>query len=218
VVFCRIHPVKVATGFERACDIAVKHLESIADEIKWSPEDTSLLFNTAKTTLSSKIVSRCHDKMARIAVDSVLAVANLERKDVNFELIQFQTKVGGRLEDTCLVKGIVLDKPIAHPQMRKEFKDAKIAMLTAPFEPPKPKNKAKVEITSGADYMALYEREQKYFVDQVAHCKRSGANLVICQWGFDDEATHLLLQNDLPAIRWCGGVELELIAIATGGD
>ncbi len=93
-----------------------------------------------------------------------------------------------------------------------------------------------MEITSGADYMALYEREQKYFVDQVAHCKRSGANLVICQWGFDDEATHLLLQNgtlvktwfndghlisltsDLPAIRWCGGVELELIAIATGGD
>ena len=47
--------------------------------------------------------------------------------------------------------------------------------------------------------------------------KDSGANLVICQWGFDDEANHLLLQNDLPAVRWVGGVELELIAIATGG-
>jgi len=154
--------------------------------------------------------------MAQIAVDSVLAVANLERKDVNFDLIQFQTKVGGRLEDTTLVKGIILDKPIAHPQMRKEFSDAKIAMLTSPFEPPKPKNKAKLDVTSGADYLALYEQEQKYFVDQVNHCLRAGANLVICQWGFDDEATHLLLQNDLPAIRWCGGVELELIAIATG--
>jgi len=41
--------------------------------------------------------------------------------------------------------------------------------------------------------------------------------LVICQWGFDDEANHLLLQNELPAVRWVGGVELELIAIATGG-
>merc|ERR1712054_173986 len=41
-----------------------------------------------------------------------------------------------------------------------------------------------------------------------------GASLVICQWGFDDEANHLLMQNDLPAIRWVGGVELELIAIA----
>ena len=51
----------------------------------------------------------------------------------------------------------------------------------------------------------------------VKQCKDSGANLVICQWGFDDEANHLLLQNQLPAVRWVGGVELELIAIATGG-
>lgn len=51
----------------------------------------------------------------------------------------------------------------------------------------------------------------------VKQVKDSGANLVICQWGFDDEANHLLLQNQLPAVRWVGGVELELIAVATGG-
>ena len=37
------------------------------------------------------------------------------------------------------------------------------------------------------------------------------------QWGFDDEANHLLMHEKLPAVRWVGGVELELIAIATGG-
>ena len=47
--------------------------------------------------------------------------------------------------------------------------------------------------------------------------KDTGANLAICQWGFDDEANHLLLANDLPAVRWVGGPEIELIAIATGG-
>jgi len=41
--------------------------------------------------------------------------------------------------------------------------------------------------------------------------------LAICQWGFDDEANHLLLQKQLPAVRWVGGPEIELIAIATGG-
>merc|ERR1711970_1038767 len=50
----------------------------------------------------------------------------------------------------------------------------------------------------------------------ISKVKDSGANVVLCQWGFDDEANHLLLQNDLPAIRWVGGVEIELIAIATG--
>merc|ERR1712060_443425 len=35
--------------------------------------------------------------------------------------------------------------------------------------------------------------------------------------GFDDEANHLLYHRNLPAVRWVGGVELELLAIATGG-
>jgi T-complex protein 1 subunit epsilon len=89
--------------------------------------------------------------------------------------------------------------------------------LTCPFEPPKPKTKHKLDITSKESYDRLYEREQEYFATMVKQCKDSGANLVICQWGFDDEANHLLLQNQLPAVRWVGGVELELIAIATGG-
>jgi chaperonin GroEL (HSP60 family) len=44
----------------------------------------------------------------------------------------------------------------------------------------------------------------------------AGAGLVICQWGFEDEANHLLMHHNLPAIRWVGGVEIELIAMATG--
>ena len=50
----------------------------------------------------------------------------------------------------------------------------------------------------------------------VAKCKDSGASIVLCQWGFDDEANHLLMHNKLPAVRWVGGVEIELLAIATG--
>ena len=45
--------------------------------------------------------------------------------------------------------------------------------------------------------------------------KQSGATLAICQWGFDDEANHLLQARDLPAVRWVGGPEIELLAIAT---
>ena len=51
----------------------------------------------------------------------------------------------------------------------------------------------------------------------LSQVKDTGANLAICQWGFDDEANHLLLANELPAVRWVGGPEIELIAIATGG-
>lgn len=50
----------------------------------------------------------------------------------------------------------------------------------------------------------------------VKKVKDSGANLVLCQWGFDDEANHLLMHHNLPAVRWVGGVEIELLAMATG--
>ena len=57
--------------------------------------------------------------MAEMAVNAILNVADMERRDVNFELIKVQGKVGGRLEDTILVKGVVVDKTFSHPQMPK---------------------------------------------------------------------------------------------------
>ncbi|CAM0910280.1 unnamed protein product [Alopecurus aequalis] len=162
-------------------------------------------------------VSRCKRALAEIAVKAVLAVADLERKDVNLDLIKVEGKVGGKLEDTELVQGIIVDKDMSHPQMPKRIEDAHIAILTCPFEPPKPKTKHKVDIDTVEKFQTLRGQEQKYFDDMVQKCKDVGATLVICQWGFDDEANHLLMQRDLPAVRWVGGVELELIAIATGG-
>ena len=100
--------------------------------------------------------------------------------------------------------------------MPKEITDAKVVILTCPFEPPKPKTKHGLEIKSVEDYEKLHKIEQDYFVNMVQKVKDSGANCVLCQWGFDDEANHLLMHNNLPAVRWVGGVEIELLAIATG--
>jgi len=130
-------------------------------------------------------------------------------------LIKVDGKVGGTLEDTQLVKGIVLDKEFSHPQMPKEVKDVKLALLTCAFEPPKPKTKHNIDVKDAETYMNLYQREQDYFKEMVQKCKDSGANVVMCQWGFDDEANHLLYQQGLPAVRWVGGVELELLAMST---
>jgi len=212
-----IHAIRIADGFELAAQCAIKNLEKIADEYKIDPSNTENLVRTAKTTLGSKIINKCHDQMARIAVDAVMAVADLETKDVNFELIKVEAKVGGQMEDSMLVKGVIVDKDFSHPQMPKQLKDAKIAILTCPFEPPKPKTKHKLDVQSVEDYKQLRAYEKETFEKMVEQVKETGANLAICQWGFDDEANHLLLQRELPAVRWVGGPEIELIAIATGG-
>jgi len=212
-----IHAIRIADGFELAAQCAIKNLEKIADEYKIDPSNTENLVRTAKTTLGSKIINKCHDQMARIAVDAVMAVADLETRDVNFELIKVEAKVGGQMEDSMLVKGVIIDKDFSHPQMPKQLKDVKIAILTCPFEPPKPKTKHKLDVQSVEDYKQLRAYEKETFEKMVEQVKETGANLAICQWGFDDEANHLLLQRELPAVRWVGGPEIELIAIATGG-
>nr|CAH7747957.1 unnamed protein product [Callosobruchus chinensis] len=212
-----IHPIRIADGFELACQTAVAHLDKIAELFPVSSENTEPLIKVAMTTLGSKIINKCHRQMAEIAVNAVLAVADLKQKDVNFELIKVEGKVGGRLEDTTLVRGVVIDKTMSHPQMPKELRNVKLAILTCPFEPPKPKTKHKLDVTDVEGYKELRQYEQDKFKEIVGLVKKAGATLAICQWGFDDEANHLLLQHQLPAVRWVGGPEIELIAIATGG-
>lgn len=212
-----IHPIRIADGYEQAARIAIEHLDKISDSVLVDMKDTEPLIQTAKTTLGSKVVNSCHRQMAEIAVNAVLTVADMERRDVDFELIKVEGKVGGRLEDTQLIKGVIVDKDFSHPQMPKKVEDAKIAILTCPFEPPKPKTKHKLDVTSVEDFKALQKYEKEKFEEMIQQIKDTGANLAICQWGFDDEANHLLLQNNLPAVRWVGGPEIELIAIATGG-
>lgn len=57
--------------------------------------------------------------MAEIAVSAIMSVADFERKDVDFELIKVEGKVGGTMEDSLLVKGVIVDKDFSHPQMPK---------------------------------------------------------------------------------------------------
>ena len=212
-----IHPIRIADGFDQACDVAVGELDRISDKVDFTRESTSNLKEVAKTSLGSKIVSKAHDQFAQIAVDAVLSVADLDRKDVDFELIKVDGKVGGSLEDTLLVKGVIIDKDFSHPQMPDEVRDARIAILTCPFEPPKPKTKHKLDITSVEEFKRLQQYEHNKFQEMIQQIKDTGANVALCQWGFDDEANHLLLTNKLPAVRWVGGPEIELIAIATNG-
>lgn len=50
-----IHPIRIADGFDSACEIAVEQLDKISDEIPFSRDDTKNLLQVAKTSLGSKM-------------------------------------------------------------------------------------------------------------------------------------------------------------------
>eukprot|EP00434_Breviolum_minutum_P022694 symbB.v1.2.020026.t2/scaffold1663.1/size106897/6 len=69
-----IHPLRIATGFEKACEVAVKKVEEIAKVIDIQADDRAALRKAASTALGSKVVSSRKDQLAKISVDAVLAM------------------------------------------------------------------------------------------------------------------------------------------------
>ena len=211
-----IHPTRIVEGYEHACDTCLTHLENISEYINKNANTYKSLLSGAATAMNSKITSRSKKRLSEICVKAVLAVSDVIRRDVNLDLIKIEGKIGGNLENTTLLNGIIIDKEFSHRQMPKQIKDVRLCIITCPIEPPKPKAKYKIEIKDTKQYKALDLFEQKYFYDMITQLKKSGANLLLCQWGFDDEGNHLLLRNKLSAVRWVSGSEIELLAVATG--
>ena len=59
-----IHPIRIADGFDRACAVAVEHLDKISDTVPFSLENTENLFKTAMTSLGSKMCVKAARKVA----------------------------------------------------------------------------------------------------------------------------------------------------------
>jgi T-complex protein 1 subunit epsilon len=213
-----IHPARITEGYEHACDLIIFYLESISKSIDLNFEIYSYLLFTAMTAMNSKVINRSKKKLAEICIKAVIAISDLNRKDFNFDLIKIDGKVGGSLENTTLVNGIIIEKDFSHNQMPKQINDVRLGIITSPLEPPKPKTKHRIDIENVQQFKELECIEQKYFRDMIFQLKSSGINLLLCQWGFDDEGNHLLLRNKIAAVRWVSGTEIELLAVATGAQ
>ncbi|KAJ1486428.1 chaperonin Cpn60/TCP-1 family, partial [Baffinella frigidus] len=165
----------------------------------------------------SRPVTRCLDEMAEMAVNAILAVADFDRKDVNLDLIKLEGKCNLHTSINQLLSATKITTRFAHTRNSKAFKRVVLLVWRCQRMRVRAMRKHTREwCTTVAKYEALAAQEQQYFIDMVQKIKDCGATLAICQWGFDDEANHLLMSNQLPAVRWVGGVEIELLAIACG--
>jgi T-complex protein 1 subunit epsilon len=50
-----IHPIRIADGYDEACEIAIAELDKICDEITFSTNNIDNLMKVAKTSLGSKM-------------------------------------------------------------------------------------------------------------------------------------------------------------------
>ena len=211
-----VHPTVIVEGYRKAADKAREILDSLSEQI--DPNDAATLRKIAMTAMGTKGVTGAKDYLAKIAVDAALLVKETRdgKTKVDVELVKVLKKHGKSLEETELVRGIVVDKEIAHPQMPKHIDNAKIALLNAKLEIEKTEFDAKININSPDQMKMFLDEEERMLKEMVDDVVKSGTNFVFCEKSIDDIALHYLSKKGISAVKNMSSGDMEKLAKATG--
>merc|ERR1712127_1070759 len=127
-----IHPTSISESFQKASAKSVEILTAMAMPVDLS--DREKLLQSANTSLNSKVVSQHSSELSPIAVDAVLKVADTEKNNVNLKDIKIIKKLGGTVDDTELIEGLVLSQRVAGGV--KKMEKAKVGLIQFCVSPP----------------------------------------------------------------------------------
>jgi len=212
-----VHPTVIIDGYRKAADKALETLEKIALPV--GSTDKAWIKKIATTSMASKLVAEQKEQLADIAAEAILHVAEKGEKEYKADIddIMVEKKPGESMNDTKLIKGIVLDKEVVHPGMPKRVEKAKIALLDTPLEIEKTEFDAKINIETPEQMQAFLQQEENMLKDMVEKIDKTGASVVIAQKGIDDMAQHFLARKGILAVRRAKKSDMEKLTKATGG-
>ena len=213
-----VHPSVIVDGYTAASIEALQTLDKIAIKVK--TDDRDLLAKIANTSMYSKLVSEDSPVLSKIVVDATQMIAELNEKTktlkVDLDNIKVEKKAGGSMQDTSLIKGIVLDKEVVHSGMPKRIEKAKIALINSPLEIEKTEMSAEIRISDPQQMQMFLEEENNMLRAMVEKVKSSGANVLLCQKGIDDLAQHYLAKDGILAVRRVKESDMLKLTKATG--
>jgi len=211
-----IHPTMILRGYRMAKKKALEILNEISEDV--TIENTEILYKIAMTAMTGKSGEAAKDEMAKLAVDAVKIVAEKEGNKVviDKENIKIEKKKGGSIDETELIKGLVIDKEIVHGNMPKKIKNAKIALLDAALEVKETETNAEIRITDPSKLKEFLDQESRMLKEMVEKVVNSGCNMVFFQKGIDDLAQHYLAKKGISAARRVKKSDMEKLARATG--
>lgn len=215
LVESHIHPQVVVDGFRIASEAALRALTGAAkDHSKDKAAFRQDLLNIARTTLSSKVLSQDKDYFANLAVDAVLRLNG----STNLENIQIIKKLGGKLTDSYLDEGFILDKKIA-PDSIKRLENAKILIANTSMDTDKIKvfgARVRVEGTSKLAEIERAEREK--MKAKVERIKAHGITCFVNRQLIYNYPESLLTSAGIMTIEHADFEGVERLALVTGGE
>ena len=207
-----VHPTMISMGYRRA---AAKALE-LLDDITLERNDDKTLINVAMTAMTGKGTEKAKEPLAKLVVEGVKQVeedGKVERDHIKMHRIQ-----GATIEESKLIKGVVIDKSRIDNTMPKKVKDAKIALLKYPVEVKDLETDAKIKLTETNQMQEFIEQEEAMVREMDDKIIDIGEHVLLSQKGIDDLAQTILAREGIFAVKRVRKSDMERLEKATGAN
>lgn len=197
------HPTVIIAAYRQALEDIIedlKHKVAIPVDVTNREE----MLKIVKSCLGTKFISKWMDLACNIALVATTTVAIEEngRKEIDIKRYAKVEKIpGGILEDSKVLKGVMINKDITHPKMRRRIENPRIMLLDCNLEYKKGESMTNIEISQEMDFSKILKQEEEY-VEKI--CKEIIAfkpDLVITEKGVSDLAQHFLVKANIAVIR-----------------
>ncbi|KAF7188526.1 T-complex protein 1 subunit gamma [Pseudocercospora fuligena] len=213
-----IHPVVIIQAFKRALADALKIIQDVS--IPVDINDNEVMRNLIATSIGTKFTSRYSDLMCDLALAAVRTVtfdAGGGKQEVDIKRYARVEKVpGGEIEDSRVLDGVMLNKDITHPKMRRRIENPRVVLLDCTLEYKKGESQTNIEVTKEEDWnkiLQIEEEQVRAMCDAIIAVK---PDLVITEKGVSDLAQHFFVKNNITALRRVRKTDNNRIARATG--
>lgn len=213
-----IHPVTIISAFKSALKDALCIIEDISMPV--DVNDDKAMYQLISSSIGTKYINRWTEHMCGLALKAVRIVTfevEGSKKEVDIKRYARVEKVpGGDIEDSRVLDGIMLNKDITHPKMRRRIENPRIVLLDCTLEYKKGESQTNIEISKEEDWnkiLQIEEEQVKLMCDAILAFK---PDLVITEKGVSDLAQHYLVKANVTAIRRVRKTDNNRIARATG--
>ena len=157
-----IHPVVIIQAFKRALADALAIISQVATPVEIS--DDKAMRTIIHSSIGTKFASRWSELMCDLALTAVRTVSIDVggKQEVDIKRYARVEKIpGGEIEDSQVLDGIMLNKDITHPKMRRRIENARVMLLDCPLEYKKGESQTNIEISKEDDWNRILQIEEE---------------------------------------------------------
>merc|ERR1712176_1390204 len=108
---------------------------------------------------------------------------------------------GGAIEDSQVLRGVMFNKDVTHPKMKRRIENPRILLLDCNLEYKKGESQTNIEIMKEEDFSKILEQEEAYIKKMCDEIIAFKPDLVITEKGVSDLAQHFFNKAGITAVR-----------------